>query len=315
MLAHEANGAGADATAVRSGPAIPAESFFDVVRTMALRHQKWDAQVGDVAALAPFPLVLTRATWQRMSSDASALACETEAVERELVRRPDLHARLGLPVPLAFALRSSAHELLPPAAGRIMRFDFHHTDQGWRISEVNSDVPGGFTESSRFTELVAERSGAGEMTGDAAAAWVEALATAIPTGSAVALLSAAGWVEDIQVVAHLAARLRAFTFEAHLASPHQLHWKDGRAHLAGTVGLPRGFEQRVVATQVGCFDGVRTQRGGDLNESAGARRGGVTRDPSARAARIRVATRVRPWRSARSSQGARRRAASSSSGA
>src|SRR5271169_2614912 len=34
-----------------------------------------------------------------------------------------------------------------------------------------------------------------------------------------------------------------------------------------------------------------------------ARRGGATRDPSARAARIRLPTRARPWRSARSSQG------------
>ena len=32
---------------------------------------------------------------------------------------------------------------------RLMRYDFHPTrDQGWMISEVNSDVPGGFAEAS-----------------------------------------------------------------------------------------------------------------------------------------------------------------------
>jgi hypothetical protein len=35
--------------------------------------------------------------------------------------------------------------------------------------------------------------------------------------------------------------------------------------------LPRDFEQRVISTQVGRFDGVRTQCGGDLDELSGAR--------------------------------------------
>ena len=108
----------------------------------------------------------------------------------------------------------------------------HPTADGWRVSEINSDVPGGFTESSRFAELVAERCGAGEITGDPGAAWTSAVAEAAPLGGVVALLSAPGWVEDVQVVAHLAARLRASGLVAHLASPQQLHWVEGRAHLA-----------------------------------------------------------------------------------
>ena len=36
-----------------------------------------------------------------------------------------------------------------------MRFDFHFTRDGWRISEVNSDVPGGLNESSGFERLMA----------------------------------------------------------------------------------------------------------------------------------------------------------------
>jgi len=36
-----------------------------------------------------------------------------------------------------------------------MRFDFHWTTEGFRISEVNADVPGGFSESSAFPALMA----------------------------------------------------------------------------------------------------------------------------------------------------------------
>jgi glutathionylspermidine synthase len=205
---------------------------------MALWHQKWDAQVGDVAALASFPLVLTRGTWEELAALAVALANETHAVERELTGRADLHARLGLPPSLAAVLRAPGTQA-PPAAGRIVRFDFHPTTDGWRVSEVNSDVPGGFTESSRFTELMAARCGDGDAVGDAAATWVTSTSDLIPARGTVALLSAPGWVEDLQVVAHLASRLRARGLTAHLASVQQLQWIGGRAHLGnGPVAVP-----------------------------------------------------------------------------
>ena len=39
---------------------------------------------------------------------------------------------------------------IPAACARLMRFDFHFTPDGWRISEVNSDVPGGIERIFRF---------------------------------------------------------------------------------------------------------------------------------------------------------------------
>jgi glutathionylspermidine synthase len=60
---------------------------------------------------------------------------------------------------------------------------------------------------------------------------MEALGDVVPAGGCVVLLSAPGWVEDTQVVAHLAARLRARGVRAHLASPHHVRWVDRRAYL------------------------------------------------------------------------------------
>jgi hypothetical protein len=198
---------------------------------MALEHHKWDAQVGDIAALAPFPLVLSRPEWQELETLASALARETVGLERELPSRPDLHARMGLSSPLAQALRWDPDARSTPSAARIMRFDFHPTAEGWRVSEVNSDVCGGFTESSCFSKLMAEATGVGIPCGDPGAAWTDALAAAVPRGGLVVLLSAPGWVEDTQVVAHIAERLRASGLAAQLASPHHLRWEGGRAHI------------------------------------------------------------------------------------
>jgi hypothetical protein len=216
---------------VRCGQQLDPVTFAGIVRTMALDHHKWDAQVGDVAALAPFPLLLSRGAWRRLKSLAVALAKETVAIEGELARRHDLHARLGLHGALARALIPRTGITQSPAAARIMRFDFHPTADGWRASEVNSDVPGGFTESSRFAELVAKNTSEGMLVGDPGAAWIDAVTRAVPGSGTVALLSAPGWVEDMQVVTHLAARLRARGLSAHLASPHHLRWNENRARL------------------------------------------------------------------------------------
>jgi glutathionylspermidine synthase len=243
----------------RCADAMAAGAFADIVRKMALHHEKWDAQVGDVAAMAPFPLLLSRPAWAALASTAASLARETLAMEAELSLRPELWPRLGLPRALDRALRPRREEPPTPAAARIMRFDFHPTEEGWRVSEVNSDVPGGFTESSRFAELVAKHTGAGEVTGDAGQTWMAAVADAVGHDGAVVLLSAPGWLEDTQVVTHLAARLRAVGSRAYTASPHHLRWVDGRAYLRsdfGNTGIDAvvRFYQAEWLAELGCRD-------------------------------------------------------------
>jgi hypothetical protein len=218
-------------SALRCGPSIENACFEHVVRSMALEHHKWDAQVGDVAALAAFPIVLSRDAWRELAAVATSLAAETVAMEDEIARRPQLHTHLGVPAALSRALTAWGDERRAAPAPRIMRFDFHPTPGGWRISEVNSDVPGGFTESSRFAALVADATRAGVVPGDAADAWCRAIARVASDDGEVALLSAPGWIEDAQVVAHLASRLRAMGLRAHLAQPQHLRWAAGRASL------------------------------------------------------------------------------------
>jgi Glutathionylspermidine synthase preATP-grasp len=112
-----------------------------------------------------------------------------------------------------------------------MRFDFHPTTSGWRISEANSDVPGGFTEASHFTAMMAEFFPYRRPSGNPAAAWSDALSTAAGPSGVIALLSAPGYMEDHQVIAFLAAQLRQRGCHAHLAKPEQIDWRDGFAYL------------------------------------------------------------------------------------
>jgi hypothetical protein len=214
---------------LRAGESVHAGSFSSLRRRAVLEGCKWDPQVGDVETLSTFPLVLKAGAWKRIASQSEQLAREATAAEEEIARRPELLNQLGLPR----ALRRILAEKTPltPAAGRVMRFDFHSTTQGWRISEANSDVPGGFTEASHFTALMAQHFPRLRPAGDPADVWSAALAAAAGPSGVVALLSAPGYMEDHQVVAFLAARLARRGCRPHLAKPEQIHWRDGLAFL------------------------------------------------------------------------------------
>lgn len=209
-------------------PIAPAP-FSDLRRLALLEGCKWDPQVGDVATLSPFPLVMKSAVWKLLASHAEQLAAEAVSAEEEISERPELLDRLGLPGRLRRVLAENRPS--SPSAGRVVRFDFHYTTQGWRISEANSDVPGGFTEASYFTGLVAEHFPALHPAGSPADVWAEALAFAAGPTGVVALVSAPGFMEDFQVLAFLAKRLRDNGCSTYLAKPGQIAWPDGHAHL------------------------------------------------------------------------------------
>lgn len=215
---------------ITAGPALDRATFRAIRRAMELDHFKWDAQIGDETTLASFPLLIAKETWDDLASAAERLSRETLAVERELLSRPDLQRLIAVPRGLRALFAGGAAPT--PAAARILRFDFHWTTEGWRVSEVNSDVPGGFTEASNFTRLVAEQTPGARSAGDPTRAIVAALADAATEHRAIGLLSAPGYLEDHQIIAHLARHLRERGRTAHLISPHHLRFRDGRAHLA-----------------------------------------------------------------------------------
>jgi glutathionylspermidine synthase len=138
---------------------------------------------------------------------------------------------LGLPraIRTLFARSNQAGALSHGA--RILRFDFHWTREGWRVSEVNSDVPGGFAEASIFTALIAEHGGSAHPVGSPLDRWTEAIARAAATPGAIAVLSAPGFMEDLQIAELLTRRLRALGREAYCAVPRQISWAKGRARL------------------------------------------------------------------------------------
>jgi glutathionylspermidine synthase len=214
---------------LRSESALDTKTIAAIRRKAALEGCKWDTQVGDVTTLAPFPIVMKRNVWERLAVLAEQLAAEAATAEEEISHRPELLDELGFPQALRRVLAGTASQT--PSAGRVVRFDFHPTTDGWRISEANSDVPGGFSEASHFSGMMADHFPSRPPPGNPSQVWSDVLATEAGPGGVVALLSAPGYMEDHQVIAFLAARLRERGCRVHLAKPEQIRWRDGVAHL------------------------------------------------------------------------------------
>jgi glutathionylspermidine synthase len=212
------------------GSLIPRSTFATIRRRMVLEFCKWDPQVEDVSTLCPYPLLLQQEAWNQLIQWSEQLADETLNVEAELLQRPDLLSQLGLPR----TVRKLLTRAKSPAAAsfaRIMRFDFHWTTDGWRISEVNSDVPGGFIESSAFTHLMEQVTPATMSPGDPAGLYAEAIAQS--GMQRVGLVHATAYSDDRQVMTYLAQRLQQQNVEAFLGSPADVAWSEGRASLHG----------------------------------------------------------------------------------
>ena len=220
----------------RAAEPLSHATFAQVRRRTIFECCKWDPQVEDVSALAAFPVVMRRDAWDELTVLAEALARESLAAEEELRSRPDLHRALSLPRRTAAALARAGGASGPAGAARLVRFDFHHTAEGWRISEANTDVPGGLNEASGFAALVAEHYRAAVPVGDAAGVYASALADAVAPGAHAALVHATAYTDDRQVMTYLARRLEALGVRASLVSPADLRWRRGHAYLAGEWG-------------------------------------------------------------------------------
>jgi glutathionylspermidine synthase len=192
-------------------------------RSVIFRCYKWDPQVGDVSTVSEHACVLSPDTAKQLFKWAESLAEETINLEGALGQRPDLFAGLGIPRKLRTVLSEPG-----PASEtqvRVMRFDFHPTFEGWALSEVNSDVPGGFAESSELPKLAAAYLQGARPAGDVADAVVTAISHRLGLNKRLGLIHATSYADDRQVMQFLASRLTAAGFRCALLAPDHVRWK------------------------------------------------------------------------------------------
>lgn len=210
---------------------INAKTFADIRRAAIFECCKWDPQVEDVCTLSPLPLVLTAEAWNELISLAKELAHETIAAETAMLQRPRLLKQLSIPWSLRRRLSNPEISKNEWRHLRLIRFDFHFTTEGWRVSEANTDVPGGFNEASGFTKLIAQHYENVRASGDPTREMARAISGIIPQSGTVALVHATAFSDDRQVMVFLARRLQEAGLRPVLAAPDHLQWQNNRPFL------------------------------------------------------------------------------------
>lgn len=210
---------------------LDSRQFAELRRTAIFECCKYDPQVEDVDTLSSLPLVLAPEAWAELRGWARQLARETMQAEQEILRHPQCWRELGVPWWFRRRLRKFALATEPLRHLRLVRFDFHFTTEGWRISEANSDVPGGFNEASGFTRLMAQHYVPLAVPGDPTLALATAIREVAGDGGTVALVHATAFTDDRQVMEYLARQLAGLGLNPVLAGPDHLRWEGRQAYL------------------------------------------------------------------------------------
>ena len=132
---------------------IPKEQYDEYRLNLMFNAYKWDPQFFDNNTIAKHILIITRKEHEELENITEKLDKETRQAEEMLNRNLKLAKPLALPKKICRELsRMKSYELDKHI--RLMRYDFHPTMEGkWALSEVNSDVPGGFAEASIMPEF------------------------------------------------------------------------------------------------------------------------------------------------------------------
>ena len=211
---------------------IPVEKYSDYRYDVIFNAYKWDPQVEDHNTIAGYAVLMSWETAGQLEKWAERLSMETALIEEELIRKIPLAEELGLPPQIYKALhRLSSYDRDQNV--RLLRFDFHFTETGWVVSEVNSDVPGGLAEASvmpqiagaclrDFKKFVPGRNAVGDL--------LEAFRAKVKEGGRVAFVHATSYSDDRQVMQFLSDYFRNDSgLDTVLAAPDHIRWNNKKA--------------------------------------------------------------------------------------
>jgi len=209
---------------------IPQNQYDEYRLTLLFDCYKWDPQFLDHNTVAKYALVITKEEHEELVRLTEALDEETREAEVFLNNHQELIKPLALPKSVSKEV-SSMTNYEPDKHIRLMRYDFHPTVEGtWAVSEVNSDVPGGFAEASLMPQVAIDllRNDAYQFKcfGDIL---VNAVQKKVPKNGRIMLVHCTSYSDDRQVMQFLGDRLKAEGFQIVYAAADHLNFENNKA--------------------------------------------------------------------------------------
>jgi len=220
---------------------IPADKYEDYRHTLMFDCYKWDPQFLDHNTVAKYALVLTQEEHEEIKELTEKLDRETRAAEQFL----NQHLEYTKPLALPRKMKKDVERMKdynPEKHIRLMRYDFHPTIEGkWAVSEVNSDVPGGFAEGSLMPQAainVLEMNVPTDVAGTEKSKYtyknfgdnlVAAIQRKVPADGRIILVHCTSYSDDRQVMQFLGDKLQGIGFQVIYAAADHLRFKDKKA--------------------------------------------------------------------------------------
>ena len=208
---------------------IPEDKYSEYRYDVIFKAYKWDPQVGDDNTVARHVVIIDQETAKQLEKYAEQLSEETMLMEEALINRPELVKKLGLPRKIEKEVhRLSAYKRSQNI--RLMRFDFHPAENGWVVSEVNSDVPGGLAEASILPQIACRYFNGFEPRNHVGRSILEAFSDKIIENGTIAFVHATSYSDDRQVMEFLSDYFQAHGYKTVFAAPDHILWKDKKAY-------------------------------------------------------------------------------------
>ena len=210
---------------------IPHDKYDEYRMTLMFDCYKWDPQFLDSNTIAKYALVITRKEHEELKKLTEGLDVETRAAEEFLNQHLEFIKPLALPKKVSKEIKNMKN-YEPQRHVRLMRYDFHPTmEDKWAVSEVNSDVPGGFAEASFMPRAAMELLenerlsfiNFGEI-------MVDAMAEQVPQNGKIMMVHCTSYSDDRQVMQFLGDRLKKKGFQILYGAADHIRFKDNTAY-------------------------------------------------------------------------------------
>ena len=209
---------------------IPQNKYDDYRLDVIFDGYKWDPQFSDNNTIARHILVITEEENNELETLTEKLDKETIQAEQMLNSNLKLAKPLALPGKIQKELKKMKNYNADNHI-RLTRYDFHPVSEGnWAISEVNSDVPGGFAEASLMPGIAAglfkDKDYRYKNFGDIIAG---AIALKVKPGGNIMLVHCTSYSDDRQVMQFLGDKLKKMDFNIIYAAADHLRFKNNEA--------------------------------------------------------------------------------------
>ena len=209
---------------------IPSDMYNEYKLDVMLDCYKWDPQFCDNNTVAKYALVLSEKEHEELKLLTEKLIKETTEAENFLNKNLKYTKALEIPNKFRSDIKSMKN-YNPDKHIRLMRFDFHPTlENKWAVSEVNSDVPGGFAEATlmnrKALEYLSNENYYAISFGNFLA---DAIKKKVCQGGKIMLVHCTSYSDDRQVMQFLGDKLSGMGYEVIYAAADQLKFENGKA--------------------------------------------------------------------------------------